>query len=566
MHLLESASHRFTCVPVTHEVTAGIACEYFNATNLLGERAFALVTAGPGLTNLMTAIAGSWLDSRELLVIGGQAKTTNLARGTVRQLGHQEIDGLGITRSITKRSVRVETPLDAWQLESIISESWTGRPGPVFIEVCLDVSSADYVYSVPPIAPRHEFHALSEEVDDCWAELLDKVSKSTRPLVLLGGGVSQSAARDFADKVSNLKLPIAVTWTGADRVGRDYPFFAGRPNTYGMRWANIFLQQSDLLIAVGTSLGFQQTGFNVDEFLPVGDLVQVDIDDEELNKSTPKERMRIKMDSRIFLDKLSQMILGKTQDLTDWVYFLEEVKTQLFQVESCQKSQGLYLSPHEVMHKVQGLIDDQDCIVSTSSGGTFTAAMQTLSTIKNQALICNKGLASMGYGLAGAIGAAFARPGTRVVLFEGDGGFTQNATELGSVAMNTLNLKVFVTCNDGYASIRTSQANYFGGHYLGCDETTGLLLPNWKLLSSAFEIPYFEVDRESIHDSKFLDAFLAPGPCLFAIRSDPKQTYLPRLTSSLDKNGQIRTRPLHDMEPALPKEVAEKVFRFIPIP
>jgi len=143
MHLLESASKHFICVPVVHEVTAAIAAEYFNEANELNSRAFALVTAGPGFTNLVTGIAGSWLDSRQLLVIGGQAKTSNLAKGLVRQLGHQEIDGKAIAMPITKLAATIEKPWSYKEIMDAVSESWKNRPGPVFIEVCLDTSASE---------------------------------------------------------------------------------------------------------------------------------------------------------------------------------------------------------------------------------------------------------------------------------------------------------------------------------------------------------------------------------------------------------------------------------------
>jgi acetolactate synthase-1/2/3 large subunit len=568
MHLLESASHRFNCIPVVHEVTAAIAAEYFNESNLDKGRAFALVTAGPGLTNLLTGIAGAWLDSRELLVVGGQAKSSNLANGTVRQLGHQEIDGKQIVSSITKQSIRVESPVKEDDLREVISSSWTDRPGPTFIEVCLDVSAMEVDWGNETAAGNTWMTKdKSKEIDHTiFTQLRDVLEKSRRPLILLGGGVERGLAKLFLEKVEQFRIPVACTWTGADRVGSDYPFYAGRPNTYGMRWSNIFQQQADLLIAVGTSLGFQQTGFNVDAFLPNGLLVHVDIDINELSKEYPKARYSINADSHNFLNELLDLLNICQVDTTEWVEFLRVVKSELPTLEDCQKSRAPFVSPHEVMHRVKKYMDESDCYVAASSGGTFTASMQSIDVRGNQTLIGNKGLASMGYGLAGAIGCALSRPNSKVVLFEGDGGFAQNMQDLGTVAAQNLNIKVFITCNDGYASIRTSQKNYFGGHYLGCDSSTGLLLPNWRMLANAYGLKAIDITGDEWEDAEFREAMDSKGPAIFLIQSDPEQFYLPKIFSKVDAKGRMTSTALHNMSPQLDVSVMQKVFRYIESP
>ena len=569
MHLLESASHRFKCVPVVHEVTAAIAAEYFNESNPKGRKAFALVTAGPGFTNLVTGLAGAWLDSRELLVVGGQAKSTNLAKGTVRQMGHQEVDGVAIASSISKKSMRIEEPYKQDTLNQLVSTSWTERPGPVFVEVCLDVSAMEVDWQIDSALETKSMYksanyktvGLDQNVD-----FLDLIRSSKRPLILLGGGVKREAAKSFLRKIEEFRIPVACTWTGADRVGTSYPFFAGRPNTYGMRWANIFQQQADLLIAVGTSLGFQQTGFNTEDYLPAGQLIHVDIDKNELTKPFPKSRLAIQADSTVFLRELSEILQKNPLDTSDWADFLDEVKKHVPTFEECQRSSESFVSPHEVMARIQSHIDSEDCVVAASSGGTFTAAMQIISTRDSQVFIGNKGLASMGYGLAGAIGCALAKPNSRVVLFEGDGGFAQNMQDLGTVIANDLNIKIFITCNDGYASIRTSQKNYFDGHYLGCDRSTGLYLPDWKDIARAYQLPLYEISGPDWERDEFTQAMRGYGPYVFLIKADSEQMYLPKIFSKVNKAGQMSSTALHDMSPSLNPDLSKKVFKFIEAP
>lgn len=569
MHLLESASKFFECVPVVHEVSAAIATEYFNQSANGAEKAFALVTAGPGLTNLVTGVAGAWLDSRELLVVGGQAKSTNLAKGTVRQVGHQEVDGVGIVAPISKQAVTIETPISGQKIKEIISKSWMGRPGPVFVEVCLDVSAVQ----IDPVAIGKSIEFLEEsslvsKVSEWRSQLESLLRAAERPLVLLGGGVSKSEALNFISMIQDSGLPIACTWTGASNCGFDYPHFAGRPNTYGMRWSNIILQQSDLLIAVGTSLGFQQTGFNIEEFLPMGKLIHVDIDVNELKKENPKDRVRILENSGDFLRILAQITNQNAPISPDWLGFIQEIKKHVPVLESTQVTEQPSISPHSVMQKVSNLAEENDAIVAASSGGTFTAVMQVFQNKTKQLLIGNKGLASMGYGLAGAIGIAINRKklGSKCVLFEGDGGFAQNLQELGTVVANDLNLKIFITCNDGYASIRTSQMSYFGGHYLGCDTKTGLVLPEWGKIMEAYGLAFMMVTSESIESKEFLSLWESSHPSVFLIQSDPNQTYLPKILSKVRLDGSMTSAPLHDMFPSLTEDVANIVFRFLDAP
>ena len=562
MHLLESASRYFDCIPVVHEVTAAIAAEYYNSENRELDKAFALVTAGPGMTNLITGIAGAWLDSRELLVVGGQAKSTNLSRGTVRQIGHQEVDGRTIAEPITKISKTIEAPISAADIESIVSATWTDRRGPVFLEICLDVSARTIDTSSFQSVTRTSSHmqGLKKSIP---LDILKKISSSRRPLILLGGGVTLTAAKKFQERASKWKVPVACTWTGADRGNFDYQYFAGRPNTYGMRWANIFQQQSDLLIAIGTSLGFQQTGFNTSAYLPVGEIIHVDIDRNELAKPNPKVRMQLQMDSSDFLEELCDTFERIKPNWSNWADYLSLIKASLPTFEDCQKTEEPTVSPQEVISYISTIAGESDSIVAASSGGTFTATMQNFITRGNQRLIGNKGLASMGYGLAGAIGISVARPQYRTILFEGDGGFTQNLQDLGTVVALNLNLKIFITSNDGYASIRTSQKNYFGGHYLGCDTKTGLVLPDWIDIGRAFGIDTLRIDSTNLNSDTFLNSFNSASPTIYVITADPEQTYMPKIFSKVDSNGQMDSTPLHDMYPPLRQELSN-LFKYIP--
>ena len=251
MHLLESASKRFTCVPVVHEVAAGIAAEYFNESCEGSEKAFALVTAGPGLTNIVTAIGGAWLENRELLVIGGQAKVSDLAHNGSRQIGHQEINGIAVTKGITKEALQLTKPATKNEIFEFCSSSWSGKKGPVFLEICIDVSAAPAdakkLTDISNLTPKY----LAPKIDkENLEQLKSLIADSKRPIFLFGGGLSREATNKCISEIESMGWPIATTYNGADRESFEYKYYCGRPNWYGMRWANVLLQQSDLVLSL----------------------------------------------------------------------------------------------------------------------------------------------------------------------------------------------------------------------------------------------------------------------------------------------------------------------------
>lgn len=562
MHLLDAARLHMTCTPFVHEVSAVIACEYFNALRGPGlGRAFVLVTAGPGLTNTVTGIAGAYLESREALIIGGQVKTTDLSRGVVRQRGIQEIDGCSIVRPVTKRSLRVEQPLLGRALDEVVADSRSGRPGPVFLEICLDTQAV--TVDEDPNSPVHlhiQPHSGTDEIGAHVHKITSVLLRSTRPVLLVGGGLDRSESPSLLDFLHLNPLPVMTTWNGADRLPSDHPNYCGRPNTWGQRWSNIVLQQADVVLALGTRLGLQQTGFNWQEFAPRATVIQVDIDPSELDKGHPRVDFPVCADANELLRKLSNVALP---DFTSWNEFALAVRDELPLSEHVNKVSAPYINSFDFVENLSRVSDDTDIVIPCSSGGAFTVMMQAFSLKGKQRMLTNKGLASMGYGLAGAIGASLANVDKRTILVEGDGGFCQNLQELATVARHSLPIKMFIFSNNGYASIRMTQKNYFGGDYLGCDISTGLGFPDWRLLASAFGIEYLEITPDLWQDSNLQASWTRRSPSLYIVPIDPEQTYFPKISSRVTANGSMESAPLHLMTPELPIAVAEKVFRFL---
>lgn len=562
MHLLESASSRFKCVAVVHEVTAGIATEYFNETANGNERAFALVTAGPGLTNIVSAIGGAWLESRELLVVGGQAKVADLSHGRVRQIGHQEICGLDVVKPITVATIAGTRRLEKYEVLQATRRSRSHRKGPVFIEMSIDVTAMPALEENTRSLPQqiHEFSVSDHEIG-LVAELL---KNSKRPVIILGGGVDKVKAEKGINLLIEKEIPLGTTWNGFDRVSFDYKYYAGRSNTYGMRWSNMLVQQSDLVIAIGTRLGIQQVGFSTHLFAPLAKVVQIDLDKNELEKGFPRIDYAICGDANEFINLLAEKISKKNSDILEWKEFILDIRSSLHGPDQANTAKEDYLELHKFINDLSKNLKDDDLIACCSSGGTFNAVMQVFENKKHQKVLSNKGLASMGYGLAGAIGMAFAFPNNRVIHFEGDGGFAQNMQDIGTVSNNNLNIKMFISSNKGYASIRTTQKSYFTGNYLGCDSETGLGLPDWEYIFKAYDIPVINLNAENLNCEKFNELMNIVGPCAFILDLDPEQLYFPKLTSKLKDDGSMETNPLHLMSPSLSEEISEKYLKYLP--
>jgi acetolactate synthase-1/2/3 large subunit len=395
--------------------------------------------------------------------------------------------------------------------------------------------------------------------DEIIEQLAQRVRKAQRPMLLIGGGISRATAALMHDKFASMGMPVATTWNGADRLEADHPNYFGRPNTWGQRYANLLMQQSDLLITLGTRLGMQQTGFNWQQFAPAGDVVQVDCDQAELAKGHPKVELPILADANKLLIDLSAKPLGEHGE---WLSYCRKVKAAVPLIEE-NTTGDAYISPFLFVEKLSQRCGSSDLIIPCSSGGAFTVMMQVFAQKRGQKIITNKGLASMGYGLSGAIGAAMANPESRTVLIEGDGGFAQNLQEIGTAAINNLNLKIFIFDDNGYASIRMTQKNYFGGNYIGCDIKSGLGLPDWELLFKAYRVPAMRIGKNFENDKDFTALFDGKGPAAFLVYIDPEQTYFPKIMSRVTESGTMESNPLHKMSPDLPSQLLQDVNKYL---
>jgi len=567
MHLLESASHRFTCIPFIHEVGATIAADYFNEISSPGQKSFVIVTAGPGLTNAITGIVGAWTDSRELLIIGGQAKSSELSRGKHRQIGFQEIDGVTLCSSVTKAAVRVDSQISKQELFNLVNLSKTPRKGPVFIEVCLDISTQDRNYlDDMGVSYRLDYSSNElfnlNEIEHISQEISSLISQSARPVILIGGGISRDT--DLTP-LFELQIPIATTFNGADRVGIDYEFYCGKPNWYGSRWSNIIIQQSDLVVALGTRLGIMQVGYNWQAFAPKAKIVQVEIDAAETTKGFPKIDAVFLADCNLVVEQIPLLLEPNTKNkFLEWKNFITMVRCDLNQPNKSNKANPNYIESSKFIFELMKITLGNEIIIPCSSGAAaYESAMRVISNKGNQIMVTSHAMASMGYGLSGAIGASLAYGDKKTIMFEGDGGFAQNLQEIGTAVVNNLNIKIFVMDNGGYQSIRGNQKNSFAGHYLGCDKSTGLGLPDWEQIGAAFGAKTFRLTADDVFSEEFLKIFNGRGFAMFIVKIDPEQTYWPRLMSSVDSDGNVVSNPLHQMYPPLSDVESRKYIKYI---
>jgi acetolactate synthase-1/2/3 large subunit len=550
MHLIESASQEFNCVPFINEVGAAIAADSFNEICKESERAFVLVTAGPGLTNVTTAVASAWVDRRELLIVGGQAKSTDLARGKVRQMGFQEIGGVEILSSITKASVLIDRQIGEDEIQRYVDLTRTHPKGPVFLEVCLDITTQQTSLPVSnnKTNPKNEKTVGQDELN----KVLSSLRQSSRPLILIGGGVDRYINDQSLAKLRKLGFPIATTFNGADRVGYDYEYYCGRPNWYGSRWANLIVQQSDCVVAIGARLGLMQTGYNWKEFVPGGKVIQVEIEESELNKGFPKVDQSIACDPNLFLDQLTKDTSSLSPgEISDWQELITNIRNNLARPDSKNVANAGYVEYYKFTFELANLLKATDNINPCSSGGNYESFGRIMLNKSGQKWVTSPGLASMGFGISGGIGMALAYPEARTIVLEGDGGLSQNLQEFGVIRNLNANIKIFIADNGNYGSIKSHQKSAFNNHYIGCDKSTGLWLPEWEHIAKAFDIPALIVNDTNAFDSEFMKLFDSKGPSIFIVKVDPDQIFYPKILSSKNELGEIVSNPLHLMEPPL---------------
>jgi acetolactate synthase-1/2/3 large subunit len=566
MHLNQSLGAEAAIEPVcnSHEQASAMCAEsYAKVTSHLG---VCMVTTGPGGTNAITGVAGAWLDSTPTLFISGQVKRPDRMFDSdghplgMRQLGVQEVDIVSIVKPITKYAVTVLDPKDIrYHLEKALHLALNGRPGPVWVDIPLDVQASPIddpsrLRGFDPVE-LGENYKTSDLVNQV-ARFIEKLNQAKRPLLFAGNGLRLARATDEFEELRHLlRIPSVATWCAADLVPSDDPTFVGRPGSVAARGANFALQNCDLLLAIGVRLDFAITGYAPQNLAREAYKAAVDIDAAELAKLHPHLQQPICVDAREFLQELlRQKDSIHLQDHCAWDARCADWKVRYPVVtDEHRKPQGP-VSIFNLAEVIGTEATAEDLLVSGSSGSGIEIFLLACPTRNGQRIYHTAGLGSMGYGLPMSLAVCIGGGRRRTILVDGDGGFQFNIQELETARRLNLPVKFFVLNNNGYASIRASQTGYFGKPGIGCDSTTGLTVPNLGKVAAAYDIPAIVIPDQTNLREDVRRALAMDGPALIDVHVIPDEMRAPRLQSYQRPDGSFVSKPLEDLFPFLPRE------------
>lgn len=565
MHLNDAFGHhaKLQCVYNHHEQACAIGAEGY--TRMTGKLAAVCVTSGPGGTNAITGVVGGWLDSIPMFVVSGQVKRETTVYATdlpLRQLGDQEFDIVSTVSNMTKYAQIILDPNDiAYHLEKAYYLCLSGRGGPVWLDVPLDVQAAIVETEDLRHFSLEELQFREQPVYDITktALIIEKIKLAKRPVVFAGTGIRLSGAyKEFLQLIDKMQIPVVTAWNAHDLLEDEHPLFCGRPGTVGTRGGNFVVQNSDLLIVLGSRLNIRLISYNYKAFAPHAYKIIIDIDKAELCKPTVKADLPIWADFKEFATECLKENWGpaQTDDHVQWLQWCRKVNYR-YPATLPEYYQSSLLNPYVFMTEFFKGLKDDDKIV-TGNGGACVISFQAAVIKKATRLFTNSGCAAMGYGFPAALGATVALKGERVICIDGDGSFQMNLQELQTVVYNHLNLKIVYLNNNGYHSIRQTQTNLFKEKPLvGICDGNGLSFPDMEKIANAYGVPYMKV--AAIEDIQHALEFMEQeGPVFIEAVVDPSQNFAPKLSSKVLPDGKIISPEIDDMYPFLDREEYEK--------
>ena len=562
-----------------HEQAAAIAAESY--CRLSGRPAAVNVTTGPGGVNALNGVYGAYVDSIAMVVVSGQVKRETYAPNfpiPLRQLGDQEVDIVAMVRGITKYAVVLDDPLQARKVvEKALYLCRRGRPGPVWIDVPIDVQAApvdfDELEAFDPAeldddgqVPNNsaELGALTGDALDAEvAAMLAELHAAERPVVLVGAGIRISGEHErFLRFVEKLGAPVVTGWNAHDAMPNAHPLYVGRPGTVGDRGGNFAVQTADYVLVLGSRLNIRQVSYNYQSFARNGKVAMVDVDSAELKKPTLSLHRPIHADLRDFFSAAERASVPSTDNSVQRAAFLRvsRERSARFPVVLPEYwSDAGPINPYVFGKVLFDELVDGDIIVS-GDGTACVTIFQVADLKRGQRLYTNSGCASMGYDLPAAIGAYYAAnargdTGKRIICLAGDGSIMMNLQELQTIAGSKLPIKLFVLNNDGYHSIRQSQQNHFPDNIVGCGPDSGLTFPEFDRLAEGFGIVSSKVALDSDLADTIRAALASEGPHLCEVMIDKRQEFAPKLSSRRLEDGTMVSPTLEDLSPFLDTEV-----------
>lgn len=542
-----------------HEQCCAMAAEgYAKRGDRLG---VAYATSGPGATNLLTGIAGAWLDSSPVLLITGQSKRSQTIRAArtegLRQFGTFEVDIVPMVAGVTKYARFIDDPNSIrHHLEKAIHLALDGRPGPVLLDIPLDVQGWEIdpdtlVGFTPPAAGLVPDPTIAVEV-------FRRLAAARRPVLFAGSGVRRAGVVPaFQTLVERLGVPTVLTQAAKDCLPHDHPLFVGHGGPKGDRAGNFALQGADLILSLGNSLHSQSVGYDVDLFAPSAAKIQVDLDAAVLDRGDVPVDLRVLADVGAMIEGLAAAAPAPL-DLKEW-----RRRCAGWKIDFAVRNEPHLRSPVEVnlydlVEALSEALPGGETIV-TDAGSCFYALGQAFRCRGGQRYIVSAGLGAMGYALPAAIGAARTTDAP-VICVTGDGSLMMNIQELRTMRHHRLNLKLIVVDNEGYASIRNTQKAFFDGRTVGAGPESGVSPPDLAKIADAFDLPLVTLDARDDLKARLRELRNIPGPVLCVVKSQVDQRIIPSVGSFRKADGTLRSNPPHRMSPDLSDDVFQAAF------
>ena len=557
-HLMESLRvSKLKTIHNHHEQACAMAADSYARISKIP--ALVLCTNGPGVTNLVTGVAGAFQDSVPMIVITGQVSTKQMSQNSkfkLRQLGVQEIATQPIVQSITKSYEQIITPQDiVKKLDFILNQMMIGRMGPVWLEIPLDIQSAVIDVSKND---NVENKALSDNVNllQFCKKINSFLEKSKRPVMVVGNGIHLSnTEKSFIELFDKIKIPTVSTWTASDLFSSFDELYIGNFGILGQRAANYVIQRADLLLILGARLSIPNIGYNTKLFAPTARKVMVDIDSNELNKETLTIDLKINEDLSRLLPYMSSQ-LSSFEHQEPWKLAAIKTKMKLEITNEPKISTPNFIDSYDFIDLLSTSISGDEIIV-TDMGTSFTCTMQAFKNNGKNRLLTSSSLSSMGFGLPGAIGAACASSGkNKVICIAGDGGFQMNLQELQTMVDNDISIKIFVLNSKGYLAISIMQDNSFEGNYFGANVESGVSSPDFTKIAKAYGIESSHLSTDLNEARKEIREIIKyKGSYVCEVSISPKQLMKPRVQSIKDADGKFKSGSIERMWPLLSPEI-----------
>lgn len=516
----------------------------------------ALVTTGPGGTNTVTGVAAAWLESTPMLFISGQAKLEDLKDGYgVRQRGNQEIGIVDIVSSITKYAVTIKNPRQIkYHLDKAIYEAKSGRPGPVWLDIPLDIQAAEIdVDQLESYIPEKDCDELPGKLSEQVAATIELLKKAKCPVIIAGQGIERSNGKEaFRELVERLQIPVLFSWIAVELLEYDHPCNLGKPGMVAPRYSNFAMQDSDLVIAIGTRLDPAMIGYNPDDFAPKAKKVIVDIDINELNKYKFHVDLKVQADATAFIKEFLKQTREISMDssVPDWLKQCQKWRAKYPVVlDEFRKDDGA-VNPYFFIDTLSDELADDDVVIPGSSGAGIDVFWMCIKNKRNQRMLATGSLGSMGYGIPAAIGACLAS-GKRTICVEGDGSLQLNIQELASIRGMNLPIKIFVNGNGGYLSIMNMQRNHFDGNFVGANDASHLYIPDIAKVAEAYGLKVFEIKEHKETSTVISKVLQAEGPTLCYVHMKDDIPIQPKVMSRVMEDGSMKSGCLRDLWPFL---------------